>query len=218
MKWDTTYEARSTELVMIISYPANPNRIIVLLKTQRHIIENLKKKVKERNAALEKTERIWRKKSERNERSFKENWKKGISFRSNVINKRARKPFDMLQRFWSELNEFNETSGGERKRFAFEKKYWIYRLWTVVNGQWSCKNDFNHCLTGWNSFQRPHIDVQAEESEFQTSVPFANLIKMKTRFQFILVNWNITSPKMVTSNILEGISNGREISRLCFKK
>ena len=42
---------------MIISYPASPSRIIVLLKTLRHIIDNLKKKVKEMNAALEKTER-----------------------------------------------------------------------------------------------------------------------------------------------------------------
>ena len=29
---------------MIISYPASPSRIIVLLKTLRYIIENLKKK------------------------------------------------------------------------------------------------------------------------------------------------------------------------------
>ena len=42
---------------MIISYPASPSRIIVLLKTLRHIIENLEKKVKERNPALEKTDR-----------------------------------------------------------------------------------------------------------------------------------------------------------------
>ena len=42
---------------MIISYPASPSRIIVSLKTLRHIIDNLKKKMKERNAALEKTER-----------------------------------------------------------------------------------------------------------------------------------------------------------------
>ena len=41
---------------MIISYPASPSRIIVLLKTLRHIIEDLKKK-NERNAAVEKTER-----------------------------------------------------------------------------------------------------------------------------------------------------------------
>ena len=52
-----TNQARSAELVMIISYQASPSRIIVLLKTLRHIIENLKKKVKERNAASEKTER-----------------------------------------------------------------------------------------------------------------------------------------------------------------
>ena len=42
---------------MIISYPASASRIIVLLKTLGRIIENLKKKVKGRNAPLEKTER-----------------------------------------------------------------------------------------------------------------------------------------------------------------
>ena len=41
------------------------------------------------------------------------------------------------------------------------------------------------------------------KKEFQTSVPCANLIKMKTDSQFILINWNITSPKMVRNNILE---------------
>ena len=46
--------------------------------------------------------------------------------------------------------------------------------------------------------------TEAEESEFQTSVPGANLIKIKTHFQFILMNWNITSSKMVKKNILEG--------------
>ena len=48
--------------------------------------------------------------------------------------------------------------------------------------------------------------TEAEESEFQTSVPSANLIQMKTHFQFILqlMNWNITSSKMVRKNILEG--------------
>ena len=65
----------------------------------------------------------------------------------------------------------------------------------VPNGHWSRKNYFNHCLTGLNSFERLQIEVQAEESEFQTSVPRANLIKMKTHFQFILMNWNITSSK-----------------------
>ena len=46
--------------------------------------------------------------------------------------------------------------------------------------------------------------TEAEESEFQTSVPCGNLIKMKAHFQFILMNWNITSSKMVRNNILEG--------------
>ena len=53
-----------------ISYPARPRRIIVLLKT--HIIDNLKKKVKERNAALNK-----RKPKERNHFSSKWNKLKG---------------------------------------------------------------------------------------------------------------------------------------------
>ena len=69
------------------------------------------------------------------------------------------------------------------------------------------RNCFNHSLTGWNYFQRLHINVinvQAEESEFQTSVPWAILIKMKTHSQFISMNWNITTPKMVRNRILEG--------------
>ena len=88
---------------MISSYPASPSRIIVLLKTLRHIIENLKKK------------------SERKERSFRENQKKEIIFDQMLETKRGRKPFDVLQRFWSKLNEFNETRRRERKGFAFEK-------------------------------------------------------------------------------------------------
>ena len=46
-------------------------------------------------------------------------------------------------------------------------------------------------------------DVQAEESEFSNIGACANPIKMKTHFQFILMNWNITLPKMVRNNILE---------------
>ena len=42
---------------MIISYPASPSRIIRLLKTLQHIIENLNKKVVDRNAAIEKAEK-----------------------------------------------------------------------------------------------------------------------------------------------------------------
>ena len=66
---------------------------------------------------------------------------------------RARKSFHELQRFWAKLNEFNETSRGERRGFTFEKKCSIYRLCTTVNGH------------------RLYIDVQAEESNFQTSAP-----------------------------------------------
>ena len=84
-----TNEARSAELVMIISYPASPSRIIVLLKTLRHIIENLKKK------------------SERYQRTYRESRKKESFVDQMQQTKRARKPFDVLQRFWSKLNEFN---------------------------------------------------------------------------------------------------------------
>ena len=34
---------------------------------------------------------------------------------------------------------------------------------SVVNGQWSFKSYFNHCLTGWNCF---HINVQARRKRF----------------------------------------------------
>ena len=88
---------------MIISSPASPSRIIVLLKTLRHIVNNLKKQ------------------RERKDRSFRESRKKGILFLANAINKRAKKPFDVVQRFQSKLNEFNLTSRGERKGFALEK-------------------------------------------------------------------------------------------------
>ena len=66
---------------MIISYPASPSRIIVLLKTLRHIFENLKKK------------------TERKERSFRENPKKIIIFRSNAMNKMGAKTFRRVATF-----------------------------------------------------------------------------------------------------------------------
>ena len=66
---------------MIISYPASPSRIIVLLKTLRYIIENLKKK------------------NERKVRSFRENRKKRIIFRSNAINEKGLKTFRCVATF-----------------------------------------------------------------------------------------------------------------------
>ena len=66
---------------MIISYPASPSRIIVLLKTLRHIIENPKKK------------------SERKERSFRENRNEEIIFRSNEISKKGAKTFRCVATF-----------------------------------------------------------------------------------------------------------------------
>ena len=81
MKWYITNEAPSAELIMIISYPASPSRIIVLLKTLRHIIDNLKKK------------------SERKQRSFKENGKKGIICLANAINQKGAKTFRCVATF-----------------------------------------------------------------------------------------------------------------------
>lgn len=52
-------------------------------------------------------------------------------------------------------------------------------------------------LNRMDSFHRLHIDVQAEESEFQAC---ANLVKIKKHFQFILTNYSITSPEMVSNN------------------
>ena len=60
---------------MIFLYPSSPSRIIVLFKTMRYIIEN-HVKIKEKK-----------------ERSFRENQKKGINFRSNAINKKSAKTF-----------------------------------------------------------------------------------------------------------------------------
>ena len=37
------------------------------------------------------------------------------------MQKGGQKPFDVLQRFWSKLNKFNETSRGECNGFAVEK-------------------------------------------------------------------------------------------------
>ena len=59
-------------------------------------------------------------------------------------------------------------------------------------------------LNRMDSFHRLHIDVQAEESEFQASALCANLIKIKKHFQFILTNYSITSPEMVSNNKPEG--------------
>ena len=48
--------------------------------------------------------------------------------------------------------------------------------------EWSRKNYFNNSLTGWNSFNGFHIDVQAEKGEIQTSTPWADVNHMKTKF------------------------------------
>ena len=66
---------------MIISHPARPSRIIVLLKTLRHIMDNLKKK------------------AEREKRNFRQNSKKGIIFRANARNKKGAKTYRCVATF-----------------------------------------------------------------------------------------------------------------------
>ena len=64
-----------------LSNPTSPSRMIVLLKSLWHIIENLKTK------------------NERKERSFRQNRKKGIIFRANAINKKGAKTFRCVATF-----------------------------------------------------------------------------------------------------------------------
>ena len=78
------YHQRGAELFIIISYPASPRRIIVLLKTLRQKIDRKKKKEE---------------KSERKERSFRENQKKGIIFLVNPMNKKGAKTFRCVATF-----------------------------------------------------------------------------------------------------------------------
>ena len=123
---------------MIISYPASPSRIIVLLKTLRPRIENLnQKQMKERNVEEEKTVK----------------WKHLLI---TWLNEKGAKTLDVLQCFWEKLNEFNESILEESRSFIFGKIALFYWLSTVVNGQCFCKS-------GWNGF---HMDVRAEKSEF----------------------------------------------------
>ena len=76
-----TKKARSAELVMTISYLTSPSRIIVFLKTLRHIIDNLKKKKRKKK------------------RSFGENRKQGVIFRANAISKKGAKTFRYVAAF-----------------------------------------------------------------------------------------------------------------------
>ena len=61
--------------------------------------------------------------------------------------------------------------------------------------KWSVVSQKLFLSFGWNCFQKHRVHVQAEEIEFQTLLACANLIRTKTYFQFILMKWNITSPK-----------------------
>ena len=82
MKWYITNEARSAELVMIISYPASPSRIIVFLKpddTYLNIWESEEEKCM-------KGTQLWRKAIENNHFSIKCNKQNGRENLSTCCN------------------------------------------------------------------------------------------------------------------------------------
>ena len=62
--------------------------------------------------------------------------------------------FNLLQRFWEKLNEFNESIREERRSFIFGKNC------SILFAQDYCKWSM-FCKSGWNGFQ---IDVCAIES------------------------------------------------------
>ena len=88
----------------------------------------------------------------------------------------------------------------------------------TLNGQWSRKNYFNHCLTGWNSFQRLHIDVQADESEFSNIGAMCELDENEDAFSVYFDELEHYFTENGQKQHTSGLSNAREISRLCFKK
>ena len=110
----------------------------------------------------------------------------------------VRKPFDVLQRFQSKFNEFHLTSRGESKGFALKKstEFIGSELLQVVSGV-----VFQSFLNRMEQFSNTSYRCTSRIKSFK-HVPCANLMKMETHCQFILNNWNITSPKMVRNNIL----------------
>ena len=64
--------------------------------------------------------RIWRKKVWERIAALEETGRKE-SFSSKCNKQKERENLDVLQRFWSNLNEFFWTSRGKRKGFALEK-------------------------------------------------------------------------------------------------
>ena len=71
--------------------------------------------------------------------------------------------------------------------------------WSVVS-----QKLFQSLLNRMELFSKTSHKCTRRRQRFQTSVPWANLLKIKTHFEFISISWNITSPKMVRNSILEG--------------
>ena len=110
--------------------------------------------------------RIWATKSERKEQSYRKKTEKNNHWSITCNTQKGRENHSVC---WnasgqSWLNSMKLAK--ENVKALLWKKCSIYRLWTVLNHQWSRKNCFNHCFTSWNSFHRLHIVVQAEEKRF----------------------------------------------------
>ena len=63
---------------------------------------------------------------------------------------------------------------------------------------------FQSLLNWIEQFSKTSNRCSSQRKRVSNIGAMANLIKMKTHFQFILMNCNITSSKMVRNNILEG--------------
>ena len=76
---------------------------------------------------------------------------------------------ELLFEIWCGMNEIDN-------RISLARNAWKKCSNYVANEQWPRKNCFQHFWNGWNSFNRLHIDVQAEESDFQTSAEWSRPI------------------------------------------
>ena len=135
---------------MITSYPASPRRIIVLLKTLQHIIENLNKK----------KWKIWK------------TDKKEVICQSHAINKKYANTFRYVITFLvkvgqSWINSMKLAEENVNKGFAFELKCSI-SLSTLNCCTWSVVSE-------GTVFTLSSHRCKAEEREFQIWLPWANL-------------------------------------------
>ena len=89
---------------------------------------------------------------------------------------------------WMNSTELAE----ENVRASLLKKLLYLSVVNCCNGHWSRKNYFNHCLIGWNSFQRLQIDVQLKPKKASFKQRCHVRIWSKWRHIFSLFWWSGT--------------------------